>query len=1100
MMNKKLLTLAIGSVLSFAAGSALAALPQKAQLTIDAGGSKVVGCVFDTPIDPATGECPNPAGNVTGQIGSFFELGGGVTNLGMLDPANLQLGGVQLTRLQNSSGSHAGAPNGSESPLIDKPWEFSSNTGMHGSIQPVIISTAGGGEGDGTGDGIAHLDFRGWNVTWNNIPAIAMGACQFGDRANNGGFSGCDTDQDNVDDLLGNTGVAVVKCFTTAALRDDSAAATAADPPTTPPAPDGECLVGNFYLLDHFANVPAGDPSGFGGAGYTLHLEGTIVDTNQAPVATANPLPLAMSVSTSLSIDLAANATDPDGDGLNASSCIVTYTGTRLPEPTITPAPGVAGSCSITYLDNDGSPTTAVGNEDTFDYTIADTLGKVSDPITAQITLAVGNVPPTANPFNVTTNLDTSLSIDIPPNATDSDGTIDVSSVVISTPPVVGMLNAPDSSGLVTYTPGVGLTGSDTFSYTINDNEGATSAPAVVTIKVNSPPVLTLPATPTDIDRNTDLVIQVPNIATDADGGIVGASTITTNGSNGGTTEVSLNDSNVSIITYTPPSPTYIGPDDFEITVTDTDGSTETATYNLIVNNIAPVAFSDDISLNTTTDSSVNINVLSNDRDIDGTIDAVTIVTQPAVGTAVVTFGCVFQDNNQQDLPPVTCITYSVSAGSPGVYSLEYTVTDNNGATSGTTGVDISVSDGGETVLDSNAYLFINTGNVEGKNIKPAVGQGSWFSMQLEAVPNPPVYTSMTGFDNLRLSDLGVIQPGTSADPGVDVPWEFAGPTGVHKTDEPITIFNNTVIGTAILQFRGWAVFWNGIPFTLGFGPDNGLATMICANDCSPGDTYVLDYSAQVPDDAKAFNGIQYKLHLEGIISLIPAKVGGLDPSAPFDITDISVKNVAGDAMVITPGSAASAVGNTTGIGLTSGQVIKDPLLNPGDGKQCIGGCLDFVASGLTPGDYIELVVYLNVQLPSGAILRKSINGKWSNFDTSQGDLFGSADAVTVGNTGMCQQPEGTFNVGLREGARCVFMRITDGGPNDADGVANGVIVDPSGALLSGAPNVPASGSNSSGGCSISSTPVTITERSDWLLVVAFLAIVALRRRKSIER
>ncbi|VAW58714.1 hypothetical protein MNBD_GAMMA11-773 [hydrothermal vent metagenome] len=235
-MKNILVSTAVAAVLGTASfGANASGIADGDTLEIAAGGSAVVSCVFGTPIDPATGECPNPAGNVTGQVGSFFQLGGGTTNL-----TNNQ--GVILGATQLASGSHAGAPNGTESPSIDVPWEFSSNTGMHQSVSPITVISQ------------TELDFAGWNVTWNGIPSIAMGGCQGGDPANNGGFSGCDTDQDGVDDNF-NTGIATVT------------------------------ITGDTYVLDYFANVPAGDPSGFGGAGYTLRLEGAIVHAVPVPAA-----------------------------------------------------------------------------------------------------------------------------------------------------------------------------------------------------------------------------------------------------------------------------------------------------------------------------------------------------------------------------------------------------------------------------------------------------------------------------------------------------------------------------------------------------------------------------------------------------------------------------------------------------------------------------------------------------------------------------------------------------------------------------------------------------------------------------------------------
>ena len=80
-----------------------------------------------------------------------------------------------------------------------------------------------------------------------------------------------------------------------------------------------------------------------------------------------------------------------------------------------------------------------------------------------------------------------------------------------------------------------------------------------------------------------------------------------------------------------------------------------------------------------------------------------------------------------------------------------------------------------------------------------------------------------------------------------------------------------------------------------------------------------------------------------------------------------------------------------------------------------------------------------------------------------------------------------------------MFIRIYDGGPNDADGVKNGTIVDPGGALVAGSPNVPAS---STSGCSITNTKVDLTERADWLVVAGFivwLGLIGYGRKKAVN-
>ena len=92
---------------------------------------------------------------------------------------------------------------------------------------------------DGTGDGSVDLDFSGWAVTWNGIPTINMGGGAWGANAN---------------------GVANVSC--------------------------GNCGDGDAFTLDYSATVPNGDPSGFGGVIYELHMTGTI-EAGAVPVPAA---------------------------------------------------------------------------------------------------------------------------------------------------------------------------------------------------------------------------------------------------------------------------------------------------------------------------------------------------------------------------------------------------------------------------------------------------------------------------------------------------------------------------------------------------------------------------------------------------------------------------------------------------------------------------------------------------------------------------------------------------------------------------------------------------------------------------------------------
>jgi hypothetical protein len=130
--------------------------------------------------------------------------------------------GLILGTTQLASGSHSGLPNGTESPGIDSPWIFATNTGMHQTVSPTNILSATGNT--------ATIDFSGWAWTWIGLPSINMGGGAWGTNP---------------------SGVANITCGV-------------------------DCGNGDTYNLYYTATVPHGDPTGFGDIHYGLSLTGTI--------------------------------------------------------------------------------------------------------------------------------------------------------------------------------------------------------------------------------------------------------------------------------------------------------------------------------------------------------------------------------------------------------------------------------------------------------------------------------------------------------------------------------------------------------------------------------------------------------------------------------------------------------------------------------------------------------------------------------------------------------------------------------------------------------------------------------------------------------
>jgi hypothetical protein len=109
-------------------------------------------------------------------------------------------------------------------------------------------------------------------------------------------------------------------------------------------------------------------------------------------------------------------------------------------------------------------------------------------------------------------------------------------------------------------------------------------------------------------------------------------------------------------------------------------------------------------------------------------------------------------------------------------------------------------------------------------------------------------------------------------------------------------------------------------------------------------------------------------------------------------------------------------------------------------------GIFDFEVTGIATGASAMVVLPMNDAIPSDAQYRKYFtNSGWQNFDTSTGDIVASS----AGTIGSCPAPgKASYSDGLTEGHYCVQLTIADGGPNDTDGVENGVLTDPGGVAI----------------------------------------------------
>ncbi|HEY2414903.1 MAG TPA: autotransporter-associated beta strand repeat-containing protein [Pirellulaceae bacterium] len=94
------------------------------------------------------------------------------------------------------------------------------------------------------------------------------------------------------------------------------------------------------------------------------------------------------------------------------------------------------------------------------------------------------NQLPIASDDSVSTNEDTSAVISVLTNDSDPDGSLDPSSITIGAAPSHGSLGVDSTTGQITYTPAANYSGSDSFTYTVEDDSGAVSNTATVNLSV----------------------------------------------------------------------------------------------------------------------------------------------------------------------------------------------------------------------------------------------------------------------------------------------------------------------------------------------------------------------------------------------------------------------------------------------------------------------------------------------------------------------------------------------------------------------------------------------------------------------------------------
>lgn len=186
---------------------------------------------------------------------------------------------------------------------------------------------------------------------------------------------------------------------------------------------------------------------------------------NRLPVAAADAVITAED--TAVTFNVLTNDSDPDSNPLT----IVSFT---------TPTNGVLasnGNGSFTY-----TPGSNYFGGDSFTYTLSD--GQNTAIGTVNLTVTSVNDAPVAVNDAATTTSGQAVTINVLANDSDVDGTLNAGTLAIANGPSNGAVSI--NGGNVVYTAGQFFAGSDSFTYTVKDNNGATSNVATVNLTVNA--------------------------------------------------------------------------------------------------------------------------------------------------------------------------------------------------------------------------------------------------------------------------------------------------------------------------------------------------------------------------------------------------------------------------------------------------------------------------------------------------------------------------------------------------------------------------------------------------------------------------------------
>ncbi len=386
------------------------------------------------------------------------------------------------------------------------------------------------------------------------------------------------------------------------------------------------------------------------------------------------------------------------------------------------PSLGATGATFIGEVNNN------IGNTITGTHGTAD--GRLRYRITTALTNNENNLnfaikiptAPVANNDATTTTEDNAVTLNIVTNDNDVDGTVTISTVDLD-PVTAGTQTTftsagkgtftVNSSGVVTFTPVANYNGTVAITYTVKDNDNLTSNQGTISITVtavNDPPVATNSSftTPENVIYH---FVAADFPYTDVESDALQSITIATLPSQGTlylngvavTVGQTISASDIVYLTYDPPFNTYGSAlSSFTFTANDANLGTVagTVTINVTHVNSPPVAVAN--STSTAQNTPINISLLANDINVDGTLVNSSIDLDPY--TAGTQTSYTLSGQGTYSLSGATLTFTPVSSFYGNVTTLYYTVDNSLSLTSNVATIDVTVIPAGApTAVNDNA-------------------------------------------------------------------------------------------------------------------------------------------------------------------------------------------------------------------------------------------------------------------------------------------------------------------------------------------------------------------------------------------------------------